>query len=136
MPEVIAGAAAVVALLVFRRYAARQVVARRGRFVWAFAFPMVLGPAVMVWAGLRLLSLGQIFGGFLIIFGAALGAVELTFFRRASRVVSATSPGQDLGDALIEPTTNFMLITTVGALLFAILGGVALVVWAIVTQGR
>ena len=63
MPEVLAGAVAVVALVLFRRYAARQVARRRGAFVWAFAFPMVLGPAVIVWAGARLLSSGQILGG-------------------------------------------------------------------------
>jgi len=136
MPEIIAAAIAIAALVLFRHYAARQVGARRGRFVWAFAFPMVLGPAVIVWAGLRLLSSGQILGGLLVVFGAALGTVELQFFRRASRIVSAAAPGQDLGDVLVEPATDFMLVMTVGGLLFAVVGGIGLIVWAVLTQGR
>ena len=134
MPEVLAGVVAVVALVLIRHYAARQVARRRGGFVWAFAFPMVLGPTVMVWAGARLLSSGQIFGGLLLVFGAALGTVELLFFRRASRAVSAVAPGQDLGEALLKPTTDYILVMTVGGLIFAIVGGMALVVWVILKQ--
>lgn len=134
MPEIVAAAIAVAALLLFRHYAARQVAARRGRFMWAFAFPMVLGPAVIVWAGLRLLSMGQLFGGVLVVFGAALGAVELVYFHRASRAVSATSPDQDLTEALVEPAADFMLVLTVGSLVFVVVGGLALIAWAILTQ--
>jgi hypothetical protein len=134
VPEVIAGLVAVVALVLFRHYAARQVAARRGRFVWAFAFPMLLGPAVMVRAGLRLLSTGPIVGGLMILFGLAVGAVELRFLRRASRAVSTASPADDLDGALIEPTADFLLVITVGGLLFAILGGLALVALAIAAQ--
>ena len=136
MPEVLAGAVAVVALIAFRHYAAREVAKGRGAFIWAFAFPMVVGPAVIVWAGARLLLSGQLFGGFLLVFGAALGMVELLFFRRASRAVSMAVPGQDLGEALLEPTTDFMLVMTIGGLTVAIIGGVALVVWAILNQNH
>lgn len=136
MPEIVAAAVAITALVLFRHYAARQVAARRGRFVWAFAFPMVLGPAVIVWAGLRPLSSGQFFGGVLLVFGAALGTVELLYFHRASRAVSSASPERDLGEVLVEPTADFMLATTAGGLLFAIVGGFALIVWAILTQGN
>ena len=136
MPEVLAGAIAVVALVLFRRYAARQVARRRGAFVWAFAFPMVLGPAVIVWAGGRLLSSGQILGGLLLVFGAVLGTVELLFFQRASRAVSTAAPGQDLSEALIEPTTDFVVVMTVGGLILAVVGGLALVFWAILNQNH
>jgi len=136
MPEIVAAAIAIAALVLFRLYAAHQVTARRGRFVWVFAFPMVVGPAVSVWAGVRLLSSGQLLGGVLLIFGAALGAVELMYFRRVSRAVSTSSPDQDLGEVLVEPAADFMLVTTVGGLIFAVIGGLALIAWAILTRGQ
>jgi hypothetical protein len=134
MPEILAAAIAMAALLLFRHFAARQVAARRGRFVWAFAFPMVLGPAAIVWAGLRLLSTGQLIGGVLLVIGAALGTVEVMYFHRASRAVSTTPLDQDLTGALVEQTADFMLVTTIGGLIFAVVGGSALIVWAILTQ--
>lgn len=134
MPEILGIGAAVTALVVFRRYAARQVVKRRGRFVWAFAFPMILGPAVLVWAGAHMVYSGHALGALLVVTGALLGGVELLFFRRASRAVSATPVGGDLGDALLEPATDYMLVMTVGGLLFGIVGGLALVVLAILNQ--
>ena len=130
MPEVVAAVIAIAALLLFRRYAAHQVAARRGGFVWAFAFPMVLGPAATIWASLRLVSAGQPIGGVLLVVGAALGIVELLFFQRASRAVTATPPDGDLTEALVEPAANFMIVATVGGLILAVVGGLALVVWA------
>jgi hypothetical protein len=62
MPEILAAAVLVVGLVLIRGYAARQVAKRRGAFVWAFAFPTLLGAAVMVWAGARLLLSGQLIG--------------------------------------------------------------------------
>jgi hypothetical protein len=134
MSEIVAAAIALAALLLFRHYAARQVAARRGRFVWAFAFPMVLGPAAIVWAGLRLLSTGRLIGVVLLVFGAALGTVELLYFRRASRAVATTPLHQDLTGALVEPAADFMVVTTIGGLIFAVVGAFALIVWAILTQ--
>jgi hypothetical protein len=136
VPEIILVAVATIGLLLFRHYAARQVAARRGRFVWAFAFPMVLGPAVALWAGFRLVLATQLWGVLLILFGVALGLVELQFFRRASRAVSNASAEQDLGEALVEPATDFAIVMTVGGLIVAIVGGLGLVVWAVLTQGR
>ena len=91
--------------------------------------PMVVGPAVIVWAGVRLLALGQLLGGVLLIFGAALGIVELMYFRKISRMVSASSPDQDLGEVLVEPAADFMLVTTVGGLIVAVIGALALIAW-------
>jgi len=136
VPEIIAIAIAVAALIAFRHYAARQVVARRGNFIWAFAFPMVLGPAVIVWAGLSLLSDAQAFGGVMLIAGLAIGTAELMFFRRISRAISAAPDGQDLGEALVKPTADFMLLMTGAGLIFAIVCCGALVVWAILNQGK
>ena len=136
MPEIVAAAIAIVAFALFRHYAAHQVGARRGRFVWVFAFPMVVGPAVIVWAGVRLLALGQLLGGVLLIFGAALGIVELMYFRRISRMVSASSPDQDLGEVLVEPAADFMLVTTVGGLIVAVIGALALIAWGVLTRGQ
>jgi hypothetical protein len=135
MPEVLAVGLAIASLVLFRHYAARQIAARRGPFVWAFAFPMVLGPAVIVWAGMRLLSTSQMAGVALLVFGAGLGALEFGFFRRVSRAVSSTPRDRDLGDALTQPTADFMLIATVGGLIFGVSAGLALVVWAILTRG-
>jgi drug/metabolite transporter (DMT)-like permease len=97
---------------------------------------MVVGPAVIVWDGVGLLSLGQLLGGVLLLFGAALGSVELIYFRRVSRAVSTASPDQDLDDVLVEPTTDFMLVIAVGGLIFAVVGGLALVAWAVLTRGQ
>jgi hypothetical protein len=136
VPEIVAIAVAVAALFAFRHYAARQVIARRGNFVWAFAFPMVLGPALIVWAGLSLLSDGHAFGGVMLISGLAIGTAELMFFRRSSQAISAAPNGQDLGEALVKPTADFMLLMTAAGLIFAIACGVALVVWAVLNQGK
>jgi hypothetical protein len=133
MAEIVGAVIALAALVLFRHYAARQVAARRGRFVWAFAFPMVLGPAAIVWASLRLISAGQPIGGVLLVLGVALGIVELLFFQRASRAVTATPHGQDLTEALVGPAADFMLVMTVGGLIVAVVGGLALIVWAILT---
>lgn len=134
MPEVVAVVVASAALLAFRHYAARQITARRGRFMWAFAFPMILFGPVAIWTGLRLLSSGVIFGGLLVVVGAAGAAAELLFFWRAPRAVSAPALDQDLWDALDRPTTDFVLVMAVGGLLFGIVGGMALVVWAVLSR--
>jgi hypothetical protein len=133
MAEIVGAVIALAALVLFRHYAARQVAARRGRFVWAFAFPMVLGPAAIIWASLRLISGGQPIGGVLLVLGVALGIVELLYFQRASRAITATPHGQDLTEALVEPAAAFMLVITVGGLIVAVVGGLALIVWAILT---
>lgn len=136
MPEIAFVAFLIVGVVLLRHYAARQVVARRGGFVWVFAFPMVLGPAVVLWAGVRLLTTGQLFGGLIVLFGLAIGLIEIQFFRRASRAVTNTPVEQDLGAALIEPATDFTLVMTVGGLIVAIVGGLGLVIWAVLNQAR
>ncbi len=121
-------------LIAFRLYAARQIAARRGIFVWAFAFPIVLGPAVMIWAGLGLLSSAPLFGVLIAVGGAALGGAELLYFRRAARAVSGAAPDRDLWDALDAPTTDLGVAMTVGGLLFTILVGIGLVVWVVISH--
>ena len=134
MPEVVALAIAIAAYALFRIYAARQIAKRRGAFVWVIALPFVLGPALTVWAGLRMLSSAPIIGGLLILFGAILGWAAFVFIRRVQRGVSSAAVEKDVGEALVGPMADYMATTTAVVLLFGLLGGIALVVWAILTR--
>jgi hypothetical protein len=136
MPEIVGAVVAAVAFVAFRYYAARQVAARRGVFVWARAFPLFLVPAAIIWAGVRLLSTAQILGGVLVLFGAVLGVGVLVFFRRASRAISSLAQEDDLNEAIVAQTTDYMLLGTVITVVSGIVIGVAAVVLAILNYGH
>ena len=127
----IASVAAVAGIVLVTQYALRLVVRGDSRFVWlAFPPPLLTGGALLwialgMWAYTPLLAL----------FVGAAGLVQLVLTARLlfrlSSVVKSAVPGADAGDLMTGPISDFMLAYVAIGLMVGVLGGIGLVVLAI-----
>lgn len=133
MPEFVAIAMWFAAWVAFWWYYGRPKASRRPSLVWAFAFLMLLWPALGVWSDLRRLMSGNV-AGLSIVLWAGFIAVQIRFFHQASTAVSAARLDQEVGDVLEKPLTDLVLSASVGGVLLAVVGGVALAIWALLSS--
>jgi hypothetical protein len=134
MPEIGITVAVVVAILMLRHYAARQIAARRGRFVWAFAVPMLIGPPAMMWSAVGFAESSPRFAVLLFALGLLLLVVLLRFFTGAARAISATRPDQDLVEVLGDKMTDGIVGYVAIMLMIGIVLGVVAVILAAINR--
>jgi len=121
---VVLGITVVASLVMLRRYGARRVLRRQGRFVWLMFVPTLIGSVGILWAGIRMWPTAPLFSVIIAIAGGLNLAVYVRFLTRLSRAVNASGPQDDLGTVMTEPMVD-LLLTIMGLVLIG--GLVALV---------
>lgn len=129
---IVVGIALVAFLLLLRRFAARRVAARQGRFVWLMFVPALLGAVVIVWAAIRALMTGDpLLGIPMGIGGTIYVAVLVRFLARLSRAASSAGPREEIeaasSEIFIDHIQSMIGILLIGSLV-ALVG---LIVWAV-----
>ena len=119
-----------------RRYGARRVLRRQGRFVWLMFVPTLIGSVGILWAGIRMWPTAPLFSVIIAIAGGLNLAVYVRFLTRLSRAVNASGPQDDLGTVMTEPMVDLLLtimgLVLIGALV-ALVGSIA---WGVSQAAR
>lgn len=125
------GLAVVAFLILLRRYAARRVARRDGRFIWLMFIPTLVAGFAILGVGVQMLVTQPLAGVLMAITGSVYIAALIGFLTRSSRAIAASRSQDDILTAMTEPLADY-----VGTLIgFVLIGGLAalvgLVVWAV-----
>lgn len=125
-----------VALVVMRRYAARRVAARQGRWVWIVFAPTLVTGLFGLWAAASLFTHAPLLGALVAVFAVvSLGAL-LLFVNRVSRGVTATRPDEDLTQAVTDPMVDYFSTVTGLMLIGGLIAVVGLIIWGVMQAAR
>ena len=122
---VVAGIAVVALLVVTRRYAARRLMERDGRFLWLFFLPILIGGFVILGTGVRMLVTVPPVGVVMVVTGSVYLAALIAFATRASRSITPSGP-----QLMVEPLADFVRALVGPVLIGGLAALVGLLVWA------
>jgi hypothetical protein len=109
---------------------------RPSRRAWLLVGPRFLTPVVMLIAAALIAPKEPIVGLFVAIMGLAFGGLVVWMGRALARASASATTPEELANAAVEPTAEFMLSSTILSLLGLLVIGLLAIVWAVLAGGR
>jgi hypothetical protein len=125
------GLIAVTLLFLLRRYAARRVAARRGRFVWLYFLPTLFGSLVILWASIQLFSNAPLLSVVMTIVGLVYFAALVRLLTLVSSSITAAKSQDELVTAVTEPMVDYSVTIMGLVLIVGLLALVAVIIWGL-----
>ena len=104
-------------------------------WTWAVSLPIALPAVICVWAGIALAGSVEVLGLVFVGLGLVFLAIWVVMTRRSIARVQAAQTEREVAAALDAPVTEVMLAWTGVMLIAALLGGVVLVAYALISNG-
>ena len=124
------------ALVLVRIFAWRRLARPRASTVWLFFTPRFFGPALLLWVAATVVSTRPALGLILALVGLGYGAIVLRMVRGIARAAASATTPDELANATVEPSVDYMLTMTVLSVVGLLVIGVLAIVWAVTTGGR
>ena len=123
------------ALILVQFFGIRRLGTRRARYVWLAFAPVLMLPVLLVWSAFNTAS-QPIVALFILLVGLFQGALVVRTVRGVARGTATAETQDEIMTAIEEPSTDFMLITTIVGVLAMIVLGVAMIAVAVAERGR
>jgi beta-lactamase regulating signal transducer with metallopeptidase domain len=120
------------ALVLLRHVAMRRLGTHQARYAWLSFAPSFLFPAAILWVAITQAWRQPIMGLVLGLIGVGYGFLLVRMVRGVARATASAGTRDELMGRMEEPTTDFLLITTIFGVVGLIVLGVALIVAAVV----
>ena len=102
--------------------------------VWRFFTPQFFGPAGFLFVGVSLLRTSAVLGLVLAFVGLGYGAIVVRMVRRIVHAAASATTSEELANAAVEPTADYMLTMTLLSVMGLITIGVLAIIWAVASR--
>jgi hypothetical protein len=127
---------AYVSFVVLRLVAGSRLSPPRASTIWLLFTPRLFIPVALIVVSATVITTRPVVGLFLALVGLGHGALVIRMIRRVARAAASATTMEDVANAAIEPSADFMLTTMAIGLVGLIVIGLVAIVWAVATGGR